>query len=587
MNRFQIWSFFLILIFLFLQPSLNAQESSFNGYLTDENRIPLPFAAIRSVKTNKGFITSSEGFYSIRTLADDTLCFQLLGFQRKCLPVNELNDSIVLVEENTLLMEVPILANDEWLYKLLAKCAKGMKSDFDTSRCYFQLTSNRSGVTVERFEAYYNGITKDGDLKDLFWKHGRYALKPQKGFPPFISMESSRAMLNSSLRSNTSFFPIHPLALSKKKMEKTYDLQFIRQFRDELGQLKMEIEFIPSIDEKKAFSGSVIVDPEREVVDELVINIQNTEVHPFVPLWPDDELRNTSISIRKRYSTVKSSTRLQSIDFKYSFDYHMEEGLIYTIESTALLYAFDYNELFTRPHFVFVEMPKKDFRTAIALPYHKEFWKQVDDFRLRDPEGKSEAFFFDPMNMNSIKFHLADTLTEENSNIEKPKRFIIERPFRSWSKARVGLRSYEPPKNQTVSRLPSEQYKFVIQLYADFNMWNDSLNYITSAIFDPIQSYYYLQDSPLGNAFFNIYFDLVEIQRRKLDVELKKCSTLQEAKKVYHQIQTETDDLCRSYLKEARRGENWDAFKEWNQLIVDQLKIDNIELFSLSEAVED
>lgn len=578
-HPFRLFSLLSFLLLLGLSNILRAQENNVDGYLVDEEKNALPFAAIRSVKTNKGYLTNAEGFFSLKSASRDTVCFQILGYKTRCIPLNDVTDTVILKEENTLLMEVPVIANDEWLYKLLVKCSKGMKSDFDSSRCYFQLVSDRGGVTVERFEAYYNGVTKNGDLKELNWKHGRYALKPQNGLPPFISMESSRAILNSSLRSKTSYFPIHPLALSKKKMEKTYDLQFIRQFRNEHGRLKMEIEFDPSNDQRSAFGGSVIVDPEREVVDELILTIVNTEIHPFIPLWPDDELKFISMSIRKRFSTTETTTRLQSIDFTYSFDYYAEEGSIYSIKTKALLYAFDYDNLFPDPHFVFVEVPKKDFRTAIALPYHEEFWKRVDDYRLRDPKGRGEEFFFDPRNVNSIRLHMADT------NLEK--RFTIERPYRSWSKYRVGLRTYEPPANQTVSRMPSEQYNFVIQLYADFNEWNDSVDVKTAAIFDPIQSYYYLKDSPLGNAFFNIYFDLVEIQRRKLDTQLQQCSTLEEANLVYEKMQRETDELCKLYLKEVRRGQDWDAFENWNQLVVDKLKIDNIELFSLTQSQED
>ena len=77
-----------------------------------------------------------------------------------------------------------------------------------------------------------------------------------------------------------------------------------------------------------------------------------------------------------------------------------------------------------------------------------------------------------------------------------------------------------------------------------------------------------------------MYFDICEIERRKLESELK--SAVKDAKqfdKIYHELETRFQAKKTQYLKEVDRGTNEPEMKKWNDYIYQALEINNIEMF--------
>ncbi|MBL0052424.1 MAG: hypothetical protein IPP29_13395 [Bacteroidetes bacterium] len=69
-----------------------------------------------------------------------------------------------------------------------------------------------------------------------------------------------------------------------------------------------------------------------------------------------------------------------------------------------------------------------------------------------------------------------------------------------------------------------DMYDLNVKLFVDVNTIADTVNIMTAAVFDPYKSYYKFPVTNASLCFINIYFDLVEIERRELDVELQRAT---------------------------------------------------------------
>ena len=74
----------------------------------------------------------------------------------------------------------------------------------------------------------------------------------------------------------------------------------------------------------------------------------------------------------------------------------------------------------------------------------------------------------------------------------------------------------------------------------------------------------------------------MEVQRRKLNLKLKECTDLQQMKDAHQEILIASNAMTEKYIKEVRRGTNWDSFVKWNAMVIEELGIDNISFFGLS-----
>ena len=125
-----------------------------------------------------------------------------------------------------------------------------------------------------------------------------------------------------------------------------------------------------------------------------------------------------------------------------------------------------------------------------------------------------------------------------------------------------------------------DQYDLVVKIYVDINSYKDSTNILTSTIFDPYESYYYLPMDSKTHCFVNLYFDLCEIERRKLEESLRaEKNNIHRINEVYNNFLKEFEDKKYSYFKATQRGTNESEMQKYNTIVNEQLGIDNIKLF--------
>ncbi|WP_084696456.1 SusC/RagA family TonB-linked outer membrane protein [Maribacter thermophilus] len=110
MDRFsrRLRGFTLLLIFVAVNFTATAQESTLTGVVTDaDNEIPIAGASIVIQGKQKGTVTDFDGNFTLNVHADDVILVSYIGYETKAIPVNGRSSlQILLKEEVSELQEV-------------------------------------------------------------------------------------------------------------------------------------------------------------------------------------------------------------------------------------------------------------------------------------------------------------------------------------------------------------------------------------------------------------------------------------------------------------------------------------------------
>jgi len=126
----------------------------------------------------------------------------------------------------------------------------------------------------------------------------------------------------------------------------------------------------------------------------------------------------------------------------------------------------------------------------------------------------------------------------------------------------------------------SSLYTIEAQIFLDINKKGDSLVHFSVTVFDVFQTFYNLPEEKQTNCFINIYFDLCEIERRKMEHTLSgKNYAFAQIDSIY---KVSVQNLAKTksvYMKEVFLGRNKDQLKKWNDVVYKELNIDNFMFF--------
>ena len=130
--------------------------------------------------------------------------------------------------------------------------------------------------------------------------------------------------------------------------------------------------------------------------------------------------------------------------------------------------------------------------------------------------------------------------------------------------------------------LKSNRYNLEVQILLDYNDICDSIHISTKTVFDPYSSFYYFETSRESQVFINIYFDLIEIERRKLELEISQViKDYQLVEALYNKAKERIESLKERYFRDVQRGLNVDKMREWNEVVYESLNINNFEIFGI------
>ena len=124
---------------------------------------------------------------------------------------------------------------------------------------------------------------------------------------------------------------------------------------------------------------------------------------------------------------------------------------------------------------------------------------------------------------------------------------------------------------------PRGLYKLRSQIFLDINTINEA-NYCTSySVFNLYNSYLRVPNDTLTRIFTKIYFDIVEIERRKMQDKLDANTyTLKQIEEIYYSTLNNIDEMVHTYFEDVVLWTNIDKLKKWNQYVYENLGINNL-----------
>lgn len=541
----------------------------------------IPYATIYNLRNGKGTMSNQSGdFYFPNCLATDSIRISFIGYETKFFEAKELKDKkiIYLSTRAELLQEITIYGDDSYLYALLAKSKRTTSNKIVNAKTYFSLETFIDSLQVEWLEGYYNGIYRGYEVDDLNLKNGRIALASNRN-KFFVSISSSKAQYSHRIFEYNRNFPASPFEYSKRNAKNRFKLKLANSYKNDAGNTIMVIDFTPKTRITSSFAGRVWIDSTDASIQKISLQCVNASVYPFHPIWATDTLKQVDLNLVKTFERVDDRMTVNSIDFNYRLYYQDRNDSSYVINTHNMVVAYDYNEFFILPLFDFSINEENDYRKVNAAPYNDFFWDNMDEFSGYDRKQTNELF----LNKASMD---QETMFLGNSFLVKG---FFEQPYVFWSPKRIMFRETNMGLENTEVKtlMATDLYSINIQLYLDINYLNDSLHTLTRTVLDPFTSYYYLPTTAQSTAFLNMYFDLMEIQRRELEQDLKtNARSAKDAEEIYSKKMLKVNQLSDTFFLDVERGKNKEGMEKWNAFIVDELSINNWEFFQLDQAFD-
>lgn len=571
---------FILYVLSFLCWQRLGAQSLVSGVVRDMgDKKAIAFCAVGLLHSSRGCLSNEEGVFVISLRDEDTLLIYSIGYRKKLVTANELkkNRIVELQSSEKLLDEVTVLANDERAYQLLARSRKAlMGSQTRQAKSYFMLSSEIEGQPVELLECYYTAKLNDNRVQGLEFKNGRVGLAPYLN-RYFVSLDISGAFTLLNLLYEDKRMPENPYQLNLKSLKRRYVAR-LEEGYDSLSPVQV-LRFTAK-DSLHGFSGKVHILKANALPLKIELYIRNTSHHPFRPLFPNAQILNADMRLNKVFDYKNDSLYTHHIDFDYQLNYRIESESR-QVQSKGLMYFYDYHKPFYPILYPF-NPELNDYKKISSLSYNEDFWK---DNQVLEYSGSmlAQRDFLEKQGLtlnysNVIKVQTAeqDVNFFENNDItwkaEKRLSVIESKMLNDTSGAGSG--------SEGLYRV--NQYQFKANIYLDANAIGDSLQHYSVTVLDVQQSFYNLKTDLYTDCFLNMYFDLVEIERRKMEEEIAKYpNSWANIQACYSKALAELENTTLRYFKDVERGTNKKRLEEWNQKIVNELGINNIEIFNI------
>ncbi|MEO0894860.1 MAG: carboxypeptidase-like regulatory domain-containing protein [Bacteroidota bacterium] len=578
MKGWKIVLLFLLLLtpFSFTQAQSNKTGFSIRAQIVDgQDATPLPYASIFNQNQKRGTASDLEGYFTMPyNQQGDTLLISYIGYKsRKYVLQNNRIDTIQLLSSTTTLDEVVITTDNDYLYDLILEARKNGGKVNRQAKSYFFLETQLDGQTSEFIEAYYNGSFNGYKTHSLGLKKGRIGLRPiHQNY--FLTTESSQVFLLQNLFTKDGFFPWNPLCMKKGKLRKAYGLS-LKNILFEKGDRIYQIEATPKDSTAGYFTTTLWINLTDKQILKVNLQADQCRQHPFAMIGETDPTSlPVNLNISHQYKEIEGGMTLDAIDFQYELTYKNEENQDVTVGTRAYLKAYGEGRPFHLPMFQFSNSLHKDYRDFTAAPYDSVFWTEVDEFRLFDKAKEVDGFM--------KKHKVEDNFYAFNHDEE----FQLSYGYVSWRPDRIAIKELtqeDIDKRVSERAIDADRYQLGVKLYLDASRVNDSLIYQAHVIMDPMETFYYFEMDPLDHAFINMYFDLMEIAKRRMEQEMKLLPylTLKDTERLYASAQRNFAIHANKFVKEVQRGGNEKKLREWNDYIYERLGIDNMGIYGL------
>lgn len=568
------------LLFLIFSTSLFAQlEVKGKVMRADQNEV-VPFCAIGIKSSNKGCLSNEDGDFFLKANMGDTLVFSAIGYKKTMVPVSQVlkQAQVFLQVSELLLQEVNVYSDNNFVYELMGKSRKALMNSISRSaKAYYFLETEISGQAVELLECYYSAMLNNNRIQELGFKNGRIGVAPFID-RYFVSLDISKAFTMLNLLYPDNRMPSNPYQFNTKQVKKNYLLHLESSY-DSLQPVYI-IEFIAKNTEGHFFNGKVHVLKSNFLPLKLELRIQNTTHHPFRPLFPNSKIRSASMQINKIFEFKNDSCYVHHVDFNYKLNYDVQNQTR-IVNSKGLMYFYDYHAPFYPPLFNY-NRDADDYRKITGLSYNESFW-DLNTVLENSKSMKQKRAYFEQEGL------LINYKNDGNRKQGLQKGSFFENSDLKWSDSlRLSIKG-NGIANDTSEKAPvagetfrADRYALKAGIFVDVNPVEEGLQHYSTAVFKVNDSYYHLKEEAVTNCFINIYFDLVEMERRKMEKEMEKNpNSWAHIKSCYAAALLEIENTGLKYFKEVERGHNKKKLEEWNQRIVNELGINNIEIYNI------
>jgi len=598
----------IVILFTLLSFIANAQQQKVTAVVKDsQTGEVLPYCNVSVVETNKGTITNADGVFSISVNSEtDVLEFSFIGYQKMRVAAKNIvkNPVVKLTKESLSLQEITIAGNDDFLYSMLTKCRRNINNNTNktSSKAYFGLESEVGDKPVEFLECYFNASLKGQRIIDLILKNGRLA---HNILDLNISqnLETSKAIRLLNIIEDNTFYPTIPTQLGKNQMMKEFRLYLIPA-----DSTMFHVGFEPKKTEGSHFSGEYWIDKETMLLRKINFNIENAKIYPFESVV-EDNMDSINLSITITYKIINKVMFPELITFDYSYRLQRRTGAIlycgptkgydksvlepfeafrsYNVKS--VLYFYDFEKLFLAPLFEY-NTDISDYAKLALIPYNPKFWEYNNAMLLTSDQKRKINFINDANYMFVSKedqYGKIFMLDEKNLIYQDTMQEHRNGYYTFWYPDKRVFIDKTMPNNKTATtgellNLPvSSLIKLKAQILLDIIETEDSLICSSYTVFEDINSCYRMPIDSNSHAFVNIFFDLCEIERQKMQSVLDSSNlTLNQIKDLYEKTNYDIITQTTNYLYDVNYGQSVEKLNVWNQYIFEQFGIDNIALFT-------
>ncbi len=615
----------ITIILLFISILSFSQQVKISATVKDsQTGEVLPYCNVSAVGTNKGTITNADGVFSIMAdPAKDVLEFSYLGYETKTVFASYLeNDKNVYLQKNTYeLQEVEIHAGNDYLYKILSNSRKTVKSNYDQNisksyycvetkvtpleviypNPYYDSVNNvtlvshiyekeeQSEKTAEILGCLYNASMSGAKINHFDFRNGRaFMPPPEENY--FMTRNSSKAMGQFCYFEENEIFPTCPFQYNKRTMKKTFNLELMG-----FDGKNYHIKFYPYDDNGKKFSGEIWVEKKTLHVLNISLSIKNAEICPLVPIHGFDTIKNFNMDVTYSFNPENNYLPDHTF-FDYDFVYVSRRDTLVIedlykkttsrISSNGLIFYYDYNKPFIIPHFTY-DYDFNDYMLMSFIPYNEILWNSNDIVQLTQSQKQQIGISNDHVNVDNDLDIKDGKIIFKNFTNKDMSYFEFKYIF--WSADKRVILSC-PSIYDNISKdvdkmeFPSDLYNLKVQILLDVTEVGDSIACKSWTVFDTMSTFYKYAETSNTRAFFNIYFDICEIERRKMQKQLdEKKYSLPEIDAVYNSTKMKMEKITKQFVMETDRGRDDKFIKKWNKYVLENLGIDNLELIKNTE----
>lgn len=581
-------------VFVLLTGSLTAQ-TAVRGFVKDlEKRAPLPYCSIRIQGTNRGTIANSDGGFSLAAdLEKDTLIFSFVGYEQLAVPVSRFqkNQVVFLKQKAEMLASVSVYADPKYLYWVIGKCRKNLENQQGNrvAKTYFGLETHIGNQPAELIECYYNAYLRGISVEELRMKNGRIGLAVVSS-RLFNSWETSKAMRLLNLVEGNSLFPLNPLQCSTKELERGFVLT-----HGSGDSTLLHILFGPRDNRTPCFNGEMWIDKSSFALMKIHLWVDSTLKYPFESVW-DDSIRNVSMDITQQFKTIGKSVVPDYLRFQYRLNYETASSMVRLvtdrlpdmardIQTSCMLYFYDYQTPFFEPVFEY-DPEHSDYKKLAMLPYNEVFWEQNNAMLLTEAQITTLGFYAEKgFLINFRQGNYGKDFLSAFKNDQNSYNF----PYTFWHGDRRIYLDPGMPQNKTWppakanKEIPSDLLHFEVQILLDVNPVSDTLHVVSYTVFDETATFFHLPFHEYTSVFSNLFFDICEIERRKMDQAIHALPHpgLKEIEAEYRQAKERIEATTQHYMREVQLGKNLKALETWNAYVFEWLGVDNLTIFNL------